>query len=87
LPLNTGQNHKERVANKLFEGVAKVKYSAKQIKIGFTKELRADQIRGMLALIQFRIFCLLLCSLKEVRIKIYKTMILPLIFYGCETWH
>jgi hypothetical protein len=56
------------------------------MKIAFTKELRVDHIMGILDLIPFTIFCLLLCSLKNVWIKIYKTMILPIVFYGCATW-
>jgi hypothetical protein len=55
------------------------------MKIACTKELRADHIRGILALIPFKIFCLLFCFLKKIRIKIYKTMILPLVFHGCAT--
>jgi hypothetical protein len=35
----------------------------------------------MLATIQSRTFCLLVCSL-----RIYKTVILPVVLYGCETW-
>jgi hypothetical protein len=73
LSLNTGQNCKKTIANKLFEGVAK------QMKIVFKKELRADQIWGMLALIPFRIFCFPFCSPKKVRIKIYKTVTLPVV--------
>jgi hypothetical protein len=34
----------------------------------------------MLATIKSRTFCLL------VKIRIYKTIILPMILYGCETW-
>jgi hypothetical protein len=34
----------------------------------------------MLATIQFRVFCLPACCL------IYKTIILPVVFCGCETW-
>jgi hypothetical protein len=37
----------------------------------------------MLATIQSRTFCLLVCCLK---IRIYKTIILPVVLYGCETW-
>ena len=39
----------------------------------------------MLAIIQCRI---LSCSLlsKKIKIKIYKTIILPLVMHGCETW-
>jgi hypothetical protein len=39
----------------------------------------------MLATIQFRILSSCLLS-KNVKIKIYKTPILPVVLYGCETW-
>jgi hypothetical protein len=38
----------------------------------------------MFADIRFRIFCLLFS--KTSNIKIYKTIILPVVLYGCETW-
>jgi hypothetical protein len=37
----------------------------------------------MLTIIRSRTFCLLL---KNVKIRIYKTIILPVVLYGCETW-
>jgi hypothetical protein len=37
----------------------------------------------MLAAIRFRKFCLLAC-LKQIQIKIYRTIILPVVLYGCE---
>ena len=37
----------------------------------------------MLAVIQCRIFCLPISNLK---MKIHRTMILPVVLYGCETW-
>jgi hypothetical protein len=40
----------------------------------------------MLATMQFRIFCLPLLLSRNVKIKIYKTIILPVVLYGCETW-
>jgi hypothetical protein len=39
----------------------------------------------LLAIIRWRIFCLPVCYLK-IKIKIYRTVILPYVFYGCETW-
>jgi hypothetical protein len=30
--------------------------------------------------------CLHVCCLKKVKIRIYKTIILPVVLYGCETW-
>jgi hypothetical protein len=40
----------------------------------------------MLATIRCRTFCLLLCYQKNLKIRIYKTIILPVVLYGCETW-
>ena len=50
------------------------------------KKLRADSSRGMLAIIRRRIFCLPVCYSKNIKIKIYRTVILPVVLYGCETW-
>jgi hypothetical protein len=40
----------------------------------------------MLATIQFRISCLPASSLKNIQTILYKTIILPVVLYGCETW-
>jgi hypothetical protein len=40
----------------------------------------------MLAIIQFKIFCPPVLYKKNLKIKIYKNVILPLVLYGCETW-
>jgi hypothetical protein len=39
----------------------------------------------MFAIIQFKIFCLPV-SYKKLKIKIHRTVILPVVLYGCETW-
>jgi hypothetical protein len=31
-------------------------------------------------------FCLLVCCQKNLQIRIYKMIILPVVLYGCETW-
>ena len=31
-------------------------------------------------------FCLPVCNPKNLKIKIYRTIILPVVLYGCETW-
>jgi hypothetical protein len=40
----------------------------------------------MIAIIQSKIFCLPVSYQKNIKIKIYKTVILPVALYGCETW-
>jgi hypothetical protein len=40
----------------------------------------------MLAIIQSKIFCLPVSYQKNLKIKIYKTVILPVVLYECETW-
>jgi hypothetical protein len=40
----------------------------------------------MLAIIQSKIFCLPVLYKRNLEIKIYKTVIFPVVLYGCETW-
>jgi hypothetical protein len=40
----------------------------------------------MLDIIQSKIFCLPISYKKNLKIKIYKTVILLVVLYGCETW-
>ena len=40
----------------------------------------------MLAIIRCRIFCLPGYYPKNLKIKIYRTIILPVVLYGYETW-
>ena len=40
----------------------------------------------MLAIIRCRTFCLPGCYPKNLKIKIYRTIILPVVLYGCEAW-
>jgi hypothetical protein len=49
-------------------------------------ELRGDWVQVMLAMVQSRTFCLLICCLKKEKTRIYKTIILCVVLYVCETW-
>jgi hypothetical protein len=40
----------------------------------------------MVATVGSRTFFLLVCCQKNLKIRIYKTIILPVVLYGCETW-
>jgi hypothetical protein len=53
----------------------------KQIKIIFKRKLRGDRIRVTLVTVQSS----RLLS-KNIKIRIYKTIILPVVLYECESW-
>jgi hypothetical protein len=84
---NSGQDQNIRIANESFEKVAKFKYlGMTQIRMTFILKARVDKIWGMLVIIRSKIFSLPISYQKNLKIKMYKTVILPLVLYGHETW-
>jgi hypothetical protein len=85
---NSGQNQNIRTANALFENVAKFKYLGmtltNQNNIHAKIECRLNSGNACYHSIQNLLSSHLVS--KKLRIKIYKTVILPLVLYGCETW-
>jgi hypothetical protein len=63
---NAGQNHHVNIGNRSLENVAQFKYLGTTVTNQnlMQKELRGDRIRVMLAAIQSRTLCLLVCCLK-----------------------
>jgi hypothetical protein len=82
-----GQSNYIRVANKSFEKVAKFKYleSILTDQNSIHEEIRSRQNSGNACyhavqnLLSYRLLS------RNVKIKIYKTIILPMVLYGCET--
>jgi hypothetical protein len=83
-----GQKHGIKIANRSFESVAKLKY------LGTTltdQNCMQEEIKSRLnsgnACYRSVQSLLSSCLLsRNVKVKIYKTIILPLVLYGCETW-
>jgi hypothetical protein len=83
-----GQKHSIKIANRSFEDVEKFKY------LGTTltdQNCMHEEIKSRLnsrnacyhlvqSLLSFRLLS------RNLKVKIYKTIILPVVLYGCETW-
>jgi hypothetical protein len=83
-----GQKHSIKTANRSFEGVAKFKYlrttltdqNYMQEEIKSRLNSGNDCYHSVKSLLSS---CLLS---RNIKVKIYKTILLPVVLYGCETW-
>jgi hypothetical protein len=86
--LNSGQNQNIRMANELYENVAEFKYLGTTLT--YQNDIH-DEMKSRLnsgnacynSVQNLSSFCLMSKSLK---IKIYKTVTLPGVLYGCRNW-
>jgi hypothetical protein len=85
---NAGRNYDIKIANRCFENVAKFRYLGMRVT---TKNLILEEIKRRLNSgntcyhsVQNLMSSRLLS--KYIKIRIYKTIILPVVLYGCETW-
>jgi hypothetical protein len=84
---NAGKYHDIKIASRCFENVAKLRYLGMAVT---NQNLIQEEIHRKLnscnaCYQQSKSFCLLVCCLKNIKIRLYKTIILPMVLYGCET--
>jgi hypothetical protein len=83
-----GQNQNIRIASESFESVAELKYLVTTLtnQNNIYDETKSKLNSGNACyhsvhnLLSFRLIS------KSLKIKIYKTVVLPVVLYGCETW-
>jgi hypothetical protein len=85
---NAGQNHDIKIPNRSFQNVAQFQYLRTKVT---NQNLIQKEIKRRLNLgnacyhsVRNLLFSRLLS--KHVKIRTYKTVILPVVLYGCETW-
>jgi hypothetical protein len=84
----TGQKHSIKIANRSIEDVAKFRYlgTALTDQNHMHEEIKSRLNSGNACyhLVQSLLSSFLLS--RNLKVKIYKTVILPIVLYGCETW-
>jgi hypothetical protein len=84
----TGQKHSINIAHRSFEDVAKFKYLGTTLtdQNCMHEEINSRQNSGNACYHSVQSLLSSRLPSRNVKIKIYKTIILPFVLYGCETW-
>jgi hypothetical protein len=87
-PQNVGQNRDIKIANRSLENVSQFKYLGTTVtNQNFIQEefkRRLDSGNACYHSVQSLLSSRLLS--KNFKLRIYKTIILPVVLYGCQTW-
>ena len=85
---NAGRNHSVRIDNSTFERVEELKYLGTTLtnQNSIPEEIKSRLSSGNACYHSVQNFLPSRLLSKNLKIKIYRTIILPLVLYGCETW-
>jgi hypothetical protein len=85
---NSGQDQNIRIANESFENVATFKYLGTTLtnQNDIHDEIKSRLNSGNACYHSVQNILSSCLISKNLKIKIYKTVILPVVLYGCETW-
>jgi uncharacterized membrane protein len=85
---NSGQNQNIRIANESFVKVVKFKYLGKTLtnQNDIHDEIKSRLNSGNACYYSVQNILSSRLISKNLKMKIYKTVILPVVLYGCETW-
>jgi hypothetical protein len=85
---NTGQNRDIRIANRSFENLSQFKYLGTTVpnQTLIKEEIKRRLDSGNACYHSVQNFLSFRLLSKKLKIRIYKTIILPVVLYGCETW-
>jgi hypothetical protein len=85
---NSGQNQNIRIANESFESIVKFKYFKTTLtnQNGIHNEIKSRINSGNACYYSVQNILSSHLISKNLKIKIYKTVTLPVVLYGCETW-
>jgi hypothetical protein len=85
---NARQNHDIKIGNRCFENVSQFRYLGTTITNQnlIQEEIKLRLNSGNACYHSFRNLLPSRLLSKDIQIRIYKIIILPVVLYGCETW-